>query len=461
MNEGKRKIGYQFIWDCAAIRRRRIVDLYKELKENYAIDEARYYFAINVESETDYEIQMLRDFSSKEFDGFMTFGTIRDFFELKFNAKEYNVFIKYVEEFNDRVNSLVAYKAVVIPTEIEINKFKISKMEMLKSIDYLKMLPSNIHQGQKIILRRNFVERELYRAMFGDSNYADSFISSEWNYSVFKATGALEQTGIVVGYFKSIEQLLYSVLKLSINKNKIIRMKSGVDDEFISDKEEYVNTTLGSLTRFIKNNGDVLEVNSYLKRYIVDMLYKWTDEDRNGYLHKDNLYNLKKVDEIRAQTFLLYFMILGGFKIADENFTKLGILRNNNTNILSEDDLYIKFVEWITSVIIYDVPDDADIIQFGITNLIGLPLDISLRALTTTVEKDSKWDTYELFSTFIPRNNFCWNTELKTGEFKNELALAINLIERFISDNSDASKKLNSFQSIYLSGMELYKIFKE
>ena len=88
-------------------------------------------------------------------------------------------------------------------------------------------------------------------------DFADSFIASEWNYDVNQATGVLDQTGIIAGYLKSVEQLLYAVIKLSIDKNKIIRLKNGEDGEFNSDNVEFVNSTLGSLTHFVKANGDI------------------------------------------------------------------------------------------------------------------------------------------------------------------------------------------------------------
>lgn len=69
----------------------------------------------------------------------------------------------------------------------------------------------------------------------------------------------------------------------------------------------------------------MFDVNEFAKRYMVDAIDDWREKHRNGYFHKHNLQTKVKVEEIRAQTLQLYFLILGGCKIKDGDFTKLGI----------------------------------------------------------------------------------------------------------------------------------------
>lgn len=53
------------------------------------------------------------------------------------------------------------------------------------------------------------IKRSLYELMIGQSDFADSFISSEWYYDIHTITGVIDETGVVTGYLKSIEQLLF------------------------------------------------------------------------------------------------------------------------------------------------------------------------------------------------------------------------------------------------------------
>lgn len=62
----------------------------------------------------------------------------------------------------------------------------------------------------------------------------------------------------------------------------------------------------------------------YLVRQI-DLLSKASVKIINGFFHKDNLQTIDRVKEIRNQTLQLYFLILGGCSIGDENFIELGI----------------------------------------------------------------------------------------------------------------------------------------
>lgn len=426
-----------------------------DLRENTDVDEVRFYFAFNTESATDEYISMLNEISEEIYNSFLKFSTLKDFFDQHIREGEYEILKGYIDDFNEKAKRIIAYKAVVIPTETEICSFKKRKAEMLLNFNYEVLLPPEIYDGQKAILKKNFVERKTYKALLGESDYADSFITSEWNYAVNQVTGVLDQTGIVAGYLKSIEQLLYTVIKLSINKNKFIQLKNGEYGEFNSDNEEYVNSTLGSLTHFIKNNGDILDVNSYVKRIIVDKLFKWIDDERNGYFHKDNLHDPARVDEIRKQTLLLYYLILGGFSITDDQFSEIGIELQTSEPIVSEDELYQKFKEWASPIILYDVPKDTGAIGFMINAFVGEPWNIVLQAMKDSTETDCRWNSSLLFSTSTTANNFQWQ---KPSEWEEGLKQIILFVERLLNEETPASQKLKSIPKVIIGGFKAYKI---
>ena len=452
--EGGRRIGYIFVFSHL---KRGLNAINAELREKTDVDEVRFFFAVNAETQSDEYISSLNSISEEKYGSFLRFASLKDFFEQHIKEGEYEVFKTYVDDFNEKAKNIIAYKAVVIPTGTEIETFKTRKSEMLRSYDYESLLPADMFKGQKDILRRNYIEREMYKALLGEMDFSDSFITSEWNYEVNRATGVLDQTGVIAGYLKSIEQLLYAVIKLSINKNKYIRLKNGEDGEFNSDNEEYVNSTLGSLTHFIKFNGDILDVNGYTKRFIVDTLFRWIDDERNGHFHKDNLHDFAKVEEIREQTLLLYYLILGGFTIGDDQFPEIGIVDHSVNNAVDEEELYQRFKAWASPVILYDVSKEAGAVGFMITAFVGKPWDVALQAMTDSTETDYRWNWSQLFSTSYLANDFCWENPLSWEDGVNQI---IRFVERFLSEETPAALKLKSIRKVVIGSIEVHKIIE-
>ena len=63
-------------------------------------------------------------------------------------------------------------------------------------------------------------------------------MSSEWYYNIHTVTGAINETGLVTGYLKSIEQLLYALIRLSINKNRRIAIDASKKNQFTKKKKK-------------------------------------------------------------------------------------------------------------------------------------------------------------------------------------------------------------------------------
>lgn len=119
---------------------------------------------------------------------------------------------------------------------------------------------------------------------------------------------------------------VYQVLELHNQKNFRIYSKSHKLIEFSLENESIIDSTLGSLEGVIKHNSRMLVVNHFAKKYIVETIEQWRQKYRNGYFHKENLQSIRKARDIRNQAIQLYFLILGGFEIKDQDFTKLGII---------------------------------------------------------------------------------------------------------------------------------------
>ena len=250
---------------------------------------------------------------------------ILDFWEQYFGINECNNLIDFINDFNEKAKEIIAFSTIVSPTEEALKKFKencgLLLQETKLPLDNEKELIS------KISLRHNYIDRGLWRAMIGTSDFANSFITSEWFYSMYQLTENLDLTNIVTGYLKSIEQLLYSIIKLSIDTGITIKSKgSRKIVEFTKENEEIVDTTLGSLEKVIEFNGKLLDVNTYTKHVLISIIDDWREKQRNGYFHKHNIHSLEKVDEIRTKALQLYYLILGSLTIKDEHVKDLGIV---------------------------------------------------------------------------------------------------------------------------------------
>ena len=452
---GKR-VGYVFGFSQLTCKLSDLITLYAELKNNTDVDEARVFFAVNAASDSDTYITSLNDHSTRECNSFFRFATLKDFFDDNVRKGEYDVFKSYVDEFNEKVKNVIAFKTVIIPTEEKIALFKAKKLELLQSFDYEAMLPASLYDNQKRILRKNFLDRGTYQAMLGEMDFADSFITSEWNYDVNLATGVLDQTGVVAGYLKSIEQLLYAVVMLSINKGKTIRFKNGDYGELNSDNKQLIDSTLGSLTYFVKKNDNILDVNNYVKKFIISTLFTWIDADRNGLFHKDNLHDTDKVAEIRKQTMLLYYLILGGFSIKNDDFRKIGIHEKKH-DVVDEEELYQQFKSWASPIILHEVPKNTKTVLFHVSELIEKSeTTIDLLAMRELVESNDWCTTPLLYSSHIMENYFRWKNTLGWEEC---LCQVSRFVEKLLSDEEPASKLLRSIPRVIIADINVVKTF--
>ena len=147
-----------------------------------------------------------------------------------------------------------------MPTSEAVDKFREKKEAYVRDINYESEYSINLPDDQKRIIYRNFIERRLFRLVTSDSSFADSFISSEWYYGISTATGVIDQTGIVTGYLKSVEQMLFEIIKLYEGQGRRIGINHSKQDSFSGttysngnfinldeENEEYIDSTLGSL----------------------------------------------------------------------------------------------------------------------------------------------------------------------------------------------------------------------
>lgn len=321
---------------------------------------------------------------------FISFITFDSFFKALFGTDEYILFQQAVDEFNSQKESMTGYKTLFMPNETEVERFKNKRLGDIKNFNYrfeLQRATKELCEKRKITNRdynyitndpdniiKTCLDRYINNLRFlifiGDADFAESYISSEWYYFSSFETDILDKTAIAVGYLKSAEQLLYRIIRNHINDTNykiqhIKKIDADTADELKDDAgkipqhipfderyEEYFDTTFGSLITFIKTYKDTglfeNDISYQWKKYVIQYLYDYCKDYRNEHLHKDNIYSSDEISGIRKRTLLLYFILLGSFRLDDNNLLLLGgKAAFFKANLI--EDLYLRFVEWMDS----------------------------------------------------------------------------------------------------------------
>ena len=207
-------------------------------------------------------------------------------------------------------------------------------------------------------IKNNFWRRGLYKALLGESSFAESFISSEWYYKNHIEFSILEHTAIIAGYLKSVEQLLFSIVKLSEGSGKQIKKRGGARAEYIdysSENEALVDSTLGSIIGYVRHYSDLWDVSPYVKNYIANKLDVFRDKYRNDHFHKDNVTNIDEIEEIRTNTIFIHYLLLGAMKINDSDKARLGIITKEKEEKKKMDLSYSMLEKWLDRIVGGDV----------------------------------------------------------------------------------------------------------
>lgn len=295
--------------------------------------------------------------------GFLQVLTLRNFFDELWGTNEYLSFLQYAENFAIRVKSIIGYKTVVTPTQSTLKVFKAKKKKMLMEMDYKTVADKKIFGMLSTDdferINNNYFSRSMYNALLSSNDYSDSFLSAEWAFDVYSnAMGELELTGIISGYLKSIEQLLYRIARFHRDEGLTIKTNEGYQP-YTLDNEGIIDSTLGSLKSFVFSPNARLAISRDIRIYIQEAVKIWTKYQRNGYFHKDNLFHSdNKIEAVREQTIYLYFLILGGLLFTEEQLFELGTrpIGDKCSFAALENTYSLSFKSWLDNTICYDLP---------------------------------------------------------------------------------------------------------
>lgn len=209
-----------------------------------------------------------------------------------------------------------------IPTKKAVENHKKKIKERLLDYFYEDELRTIFDEDEIADMKACFEKN--HEVLISDADFAKSFISSEWYYDLQVMTdGGLEQTAIVAGYLKSLEQLLCSILLVLSedgNNEFLFRTKPEVAKQTGNDKlpltrenQKLILTMAKNILSVIDGRKKFVMRKTKMTNRVLEYLGEYVDKTRNGYMHKDNLYKWTDIQNIRTKTYAAYFVVLGTF----------------------------------------------------------------------------------------------------------------------------------------------------
>lgn len=257
--------------------------------------------------------------------------TLKDFFEYVCPG-EYEVFESYIGRFNYEAEVMLGLTISPVPTKNTLKKKWEKVKSEMQTYFFEDCLREKFNNEEIAKLKTSFTKNNLLSVL--NAKYIDSLVSSEWYYDMLKSTDTeMEQTAIVAGYLKSVEQLLFSMMlskcdeldfKLCVKKSK------QNEDKYIPLTKEnssmlltMARSLLKSISVNFKKNLDDVYINQTIGKKVQDFLDAFFEYTRNGYFHKDNIYSKNEISKIRKETYCALFLLGSAFKFDMNNFKNL------------------------------------------------------------------------------------------------------------------------------------------
>lgn len=263
---------------------------------------------------------------------------------------------------------ILQVKGIIYRVKQEVG-FTVNRELNPKNLSYLKSTLKEIfRENEEIKLLDFFFNNKIYSALCGDEDFAKSFLTAEHFYRQANANSSIDYSIILTGYLKSLEQLLYLLVKKTMeisreelwitcspstnlnkkdgnirSKERIINGKSIVIRQvrLIQECERYFNVSMGSLVYCLTDNDESWRVSRSKVEKIRERLLNYAKKRRNKYFHKENLYDLSEVKEIRNETIKLMIWVLGTYSISDSIEGDLKLLGARDFGFV---EFYNKFI---------------------------------------------------------------------------------------------------------------------
>ena len=260
-------------------------------------------------------LQTLNSYSDNNEKKFYSF---EDFITVMFGKEAWEKIYNALSKIQKDAEELQWFELARTTNSKNIATFNESLKNEITNFDYYTELSKTsviIDDASFALIGDRFTNKELYLKLFDHSDFSKSFLTSEWLYKNHMKNDLLDKTYVITGYLKSIEQLLFAVIG-SMEAGHTIGISSPDGIKMVTiDSPEFFKATLGNMVHFLKDIDNKDVYHSGISKLSISgislIISKWVQSERNGYFHKHNMSSIEKVNEIRNNTFLLYYLILG------------------------------------------------------------------------------------------------------------------------------------------------------
>jgi len=277
--------------------------------------------------------------------------SIKMFVDEFINENLYQYFFTTLTTVIDEMQELIAFEVIPRLNMSNLAKARLELRENLRVMDFhelsydLQNKCNNLEKSDLDIICSN-IEKGKAQVLLGKTDFAKSYLTSEYLYKAIVDNSNFDYTSVVAGYLKTIEQFLYRLLEYQMDidgSEKWIKvtkyMAKGKErrpnPKYPNDRNKqqilvkrhnlkYMDTSLGPLINYIDENEDCCEISKDGKTILTDLLNDYRKSVRNGYFHKHNLEDIEEVRRIRNNTLYLLCFLIGSLK--DFDITKFGYL---------------------------------------------------------------------------------------------------------------------------------------
>lgn len=289
--------------------------------------------------------------------------SLKTFFVEIFSETAYEIFVGTAKNAIREAQKIIALKAVPQLLPNNILTFKDAVMDSFSEVELLKLTYqfkpgatpaiNTLSANDVIAIKQAFFDKGYRNAIVGNSDFAKSFITSEYLFRSISEGLGIDYTSVVVGYLKSVEQLMQLLYESAFEGNAGMKYwdicrpnkKKSFDDTLAqyrldpynpipSRKQEYFYHNIktgdnamefGGLALFLRYYPKMWNVSELGKEYIWACLDDYRDSCRNSHFHKDNISykEYTTVQRIRDNTRVLLYYLLGAFKLLNTQTTEV------------------------------------------------------------------------------------------------------------------------------------------
>lgn len=296
------------------------------------------------------------DYISESLKQYERYISLESFFDEYFSPEEYNSYINLTKKAVEQANEIIGLRTIRTMSGQNLSNFKEIMLPEYSSIpdkiwnyDFSKSskIWGNINKNDYAVLNESFVTNKLYQAFCGKEDFAKCFVTSEYLFHTVGKKELFDYTSVICGYTKSVEQFIYKLIQINLStltpgstlwiktskpiykiphelqsQTKTNEKTKVLQIQFKKETQSFFDTTLKSMIYFLKDNEDGWKFssnNTQAKEYIISCLLDYADSCRNGHFHKDNIYDFKTVERIRKNTILVFYYLLGGYKLTNDH----------------------------------------------------------------------------------------------------------------------------------------------